>query len=385
MQIVSIVRSGFYFFLLTVVLSLSSKAQQNFIIRGSLVDMAASPSKVYLVYDTGHYHPTDSAIVANGKYTFKGSTDGVARLTISTSYFDYRSGSPAVVRSTATSAEIFVDGGAVDVVSTGQMEKAVVTGSKPDQDYRVAHLRQALLIDSMRAIVKMAQETKNDALLRLVMKKVLAFEEMIKTDYVDFVRQHPASPIDVYLLQTLCQVTPVAGWMDTVAALYHGLSANVQQGHDGKALGLFLNTELKTALGHAAPDFTQNDTEGHAISLSSFKGKYVLLDFWASWDNNAAGALAILAKAYDTYGSKGLVVLGVSLDKDKSSWLQMIQEGGAGSTKQVSDLKGRANTAAQLYGVTELPRNLLIDPGGIIIARNLTSLSLDKTLSSIFE
>jgi peroxiredoxin len=150
-------------------------------------------------------------------------------------------------------------------------------------------------------------------------------------------------------------------------------------------LGLFLDSELKTALGHVAPDFTQNDTEGHSVSLSSFKGKYVLLDFWASWDNNAAQSLAVLAKAYETYGSKGLVVLGVSLDKDKESWQQVIQEAGAGSTKQVSDLKGRENAAAQLYSITRLPRNMLIDPGGIIVARDLTSMNLDKTLSSIFE
>jgi peroxiredoxin len=177
----------------------------------------------------------------------------------------------------------------------------------------------------------------------------------------------------------------MAGWIDTVAGLFHGLPVAQRTSPDGKALGAFLDVELKTALGHPAPDFTQNDAAGHTVSLSSFKGKYVLLDFWASWDNNAAQSLAVLARAYETFGSKGLVVLGVSLDKDKDSWQQAIQDAGAGTTMQVSDLKGRENSAARLYSITNLPRNMLIDPSGIIIARDLTSTNLDKTLSSIFE
>jgi peroxiredoxin len=370
------------------VVSLGARAQKTenlFVIKGSFVNMIA-PEKVYLAYDTSHYHPTDSAVVTNGKYSFRGSIDGVAHLFISKKWWDRRSGGWEFSVVPADRAELFVEKGTVEVVSTGgDMEKSVVTGSLPDQDYRIAHRHQDLLMDSLRALVKIARETNNVVLLEKTKGQVTKFEPVKKTDYVAFIRQHPGSPINIYLLEELARSTPMAGWMDTVASIYLGLPVAQRTSHDGKSLGVFLDTELKTALGHAAPDFTQNDAEGHMVSLSSFKGKYVLLDFWASWDNNAAQSLAVLAKAYEIYGSKGLVVLGVSLDKDKESWQQVIQDAGAGATMQVSDLKGRENSAARLYSITNLPRNMLIDPSGIIVARDLNSMSLDKTLSSIFE
>ncbi len=388
MQINKTLRAAVGCVFLTTALSLGGRAQNGvntFIIEGSFVNMTA-PEKVYLAYDTAHYQPTDSAIVTNGKYSFRGNTDGVAHLFISKKWWDRRAGGWEFSVVPADRAEVFIEKGTVQVVSAdGDMEKSMVTGSLSDQDYRAAHRHQDLLMDSLRAVVKIAMQTKNMVLLEKTKGQVTKFEPIMKTDYVAFIRQHPGSSINPYLIWQLTNSAPVAGWIDTLAGLYHSLPVIVRSGHDGKKLGLFLDSELKTALGHVAPDFKQNDAEGHSVSLSSFKGKYVLLDFWASSDNNAAQSLSLLAKAYETYGSKGLVVLGVSLDKDKESWQQVIQEAGAGSTEQVCDLKGRENAAAQLYKITSLPRNLLIDPGGIIVARDLTAVTLDKTLSSIFE
>ena len=389
MQIIKTLRTTVSCAFLTTALSLGGLAQKGtntFIIEGSFVNMTA-PEKVYLAYDTAHYHPTDSAIVTNGKYSFRGSTDGISHLFISKKWWDRRFGGWEFAVVPADRAELFIDKGTVQVVSSGgNMEKSIVTGSLPDQDYRAAHHHQDLWIDSLRALVKIAQDTKNMVLLEKTKLQVITlYEPIMKTDYLAFIRQHPVSSINPYLIEQLTRNTPVAGWMDTLANLYHTLPASVRSSHDGRALGLFLDSELKTALGHVAPDFKQIDAEGRSVSLSSFKGKYVLLDFWASWDNNAAQSLSLLAKAYETYGSKGLVVLGVSLDEDKESWQQVIQEAGAGSTEQVSDLKGRQNAAAQLYNITTLPRNMLIDPAGIIVARDLNSTTLGKTLSSIFE
>jgi len=386
MRLITTVRSAACCTILILALSLASVAQtgmNEFTIQGSIVNMTV-PAKVYLIYDTLDYHPTDSAIVTNGKYSFRGSAGDLTRVTVSSVWFDRRFPQPGI-RSTTTCAEVFVDKGAVQITSSGQMSNAVVTGSQPEKDFRIANKRQDQLIDSLRTIVKAAQASKNDVLMQLAMKRIYEIEPMMKEDYTAFVRSHPSSPIDLYLIRQLATYTSMADWMDTVAALYHHLPAGLRTSRNGRILGSWLDTELKTALGHHAPDFTQNDVQGHPVSLSSFKGKYVLLDFWASWDNNAAQALPILAKAGEEYRSKGLIVLGVSLDKDKDSWQQMIEDANAGSILHVSDLKGMENAVAQLYGVTQLPRNLLIDPSGIIIARNLSSLTLDKTLSSIFE
>ena len=354
------VRSAACCALLTTVLSLSGWAQQgmnSFTINGSFVNMAA-PGKIYLAYfDTAHYQPTDSAVVTNGKYTFHGKTNGVAHLYISKTWWDRRSAASAQQLVKASDVvELFVEKGVVEVASAnGDMEKSVVTGSIPDRDYRQARHHMTLYVDSLRAVMKMAQETKNEVLQNSLISQ--AFGKLgiiIKADYIDFVRQHPASPINIYLLDQLLKLDDIAkaGWIDSIAGIYRTLPASVCSSTDGQAFGSYLESELKTAVGHMAPDFTQNDAQGHPVSLSSLRGKYVFLDFWASGAGNAAQALPVVTKINENYGSKGLVVLGVSLDKDKASWQQAIQDAGAGSTVQVSDLKGKENAAAQLYGVT---------------------------------
>jgi thiol-disulfide isomerase/thioredoxin len=313
---------------------------------------------------------------------FKGMLSEVNRLTISDVYFDWKKGQYQL--SMDDLAPVFVGGGTIHVISTGNMSRTTVTGSPAEQDFREADKRTALLMDTLRQIVQMGQQTQNMLLAQKAMGRVEQCANLAWDDYTAFIRQHPSSGVNLYLVQQLMGYNNT-GRIDSVAALYQGLPAATRSSRRGQAIGYRLNTELKTAVGHKAIDFTQNDPEGHPVSLSSFKGKYVLLDFWASWDNNAARALPILAKAGELYNNKGLVILGVSLDADKESWLQMIHETNSDVIKQVSDLKGRSNAAALMYGITALPRNVLIDPNGVIIARNLTSLTLDKTLSSIFE
>jgi len=376
--------------LMAVGFSLSGQAQKemnSFTIKGSFVHMDA-PAKVYLAYDTVHYQPTDSAVVTDGKYVFHGKTNGVAHLFISKKWWDRKRGGWELSIPYADRAELFVANGTVEVVSSdGDMEKSVITGSQPDKDYREAHHRIALWGDSIRAIYKLATTTKNQSLEAQVLRQAIAkIEPMMKTDYCAYVREHPGSTINIYLLDQLANGgKPAAGWMDSIASMYRALPLSLRNSPDGKGFERYLDIELKTALGHMAPDFTQNDAQGHPVSLSSFKGKYVFLDFWASWDNNASRALPVIAKIYSAYGSKGLVVLGVSLDRDRDSWQQVIKDAGAEMTTQVSDLKGRDNQAAKLYGITKLPSNLLIDPSGIIVARNLTAMDIDKTLSSVLE
>jgi len=374
---------------LTMALSLRVAAQQgmnSFTIKGSFVGTTA-PEKVYLAYDTVHYHPTDSAVVKDDKYVFHGTTNGVAHLFISKKWWDRRHNGWEYSVLPEDRVELFVERGTITVVSGADMQASAVTGSQVNLDYQEATTHQRLWIDTLRATLKIAKETKNEVLSQKVQMQVLTkLEPMMKIEYPAFIRQHPSSPINIYLLDQLSNMSvQVAGWTDSLSSLYQGLAENIRNTSDGKIYGRYITNELKTALGHKAPDFTQTDADGHPVSLSSFKGKYVFLDFWASWDNHATQSLAVLAKVYETYGSKGLVVFGVSLDKDKDAWQQVIKDANAQLTMQVSDLKGRENAAAQLYGITKLPRNLLIDPGGIIVAKDLTSRTIDKTLSSILE
>ncbi len=129
----------------------------------------------------------------------------------------------------------------------------------------------------------------------------------------------------------------------------------------------------------AAPDFTQPDADGKPVSLSSFKGKYVLLDFWASWCGPCRHENPNVVKAYNEFKDKNFTVFSVSLDQNKAAWQKAIQQDGLTWT-HASDLKFWNNEAAVLYGVQSIPANFLIDPQGNIIAKDLREGELAETL-----
>ncbi|MBK8711094.1 MAG: AhpC/TSA family protein [Niastella sp.] len=137
-------------------------------------------------------------------------------------------------------------------------------------------------------------------------------------------------------------------------------------------------------VGDMAPDITMNDAAGKPFSLSSLKGKYVLVDFWASWCAPCRGENPNIVEAYKKYKSKNFTILGVSLDENKEAWQKAIDKDGL-QWKQVSDLKGWENAAVPLYGFDGIPYNVLIDPNGKIIAKELRGSGLQSKLAELFK
>jgi thiol-disulfide isomerase/thioredoxin len=131
-------------------------------------------------------------------------------------------------------------------------------------------------------------------------------------------------------------------------------------------------------------DFEQMDVNGKKVTLSSLKGRYVLLDFWASWCGPCRAENPNVLKAYNKFKDKHLEILAVSLDQNKANWLSAIEKD-AMPWIHVSDLKGWKNEVAAQYGIRSIPQNLLIGPDGRIIAKNLRGSALEKKLSEILE
>ena len=136
-------------------------------------------------------------------------------------------------------------------------------------------------------------------------------------------------------------------------------------------------------IGGEAPDIRQNTPDGGSYALSQMRGKYVLIDFWASWCRPCRIENPHVKKIYDKYNKKGFDILGVSLDRDHNAWVQAIQQDGL-PWKHVSDLGFWNNAAAQEYGVSSIPYTVLVDPEGKVVAKNLRGAALEAKLKEIF-
>ncbi|RFS22822.1 TlpA family protein disulfide reductase [Chitinophaga silvatica] len=137
-------------------------------------------------------------------------------------------------------------------------------------------------------------------------------------------------------------------------------------------------------VGEVAKDFSLPDVNGKSVSLSSFKGKYVLVDFWASWCGPCRQENPNVVSAYNQYKNKNFTVLGVSLDKSKDKWLQAIKDDGL-AWPQVSDLKQWDAAVVSLYGINSIPTNMLLDPQGKIIAVGLRGPALEAKLKEVIK
>lgn len=197
-----------------------------------------------------------------------------------------------------------------------------------------------------------------------------------------FIKNHPTSYISLVTLDLMKKRN--ASLVPQIEDAYKGLTPAIKETPLGKALWLNIQAAMKSAIGITAPDFTQPDINGKAVKLSDLRGKYVLVDFWASWCAPCRAENPFVLAAYKKYMDKGFTVLGVSWDEPatKKAWLKAIKDDGLTWT-QVSDLKGSKNAASTLYGITMIPSNILIDPSGKIVARNVKDKVLDDTLNQL--
>jgi peroxiredoxin len=172
------------------------------------------------------------------------------------------------------------------------------------------------------------------------------------------------------------------GKAENVQMLYDTLTPAVKKSYFGGKLESIVSSATKTAVGQMAPEFSQADTSGNPISLSSLRGKYVLIDFWASWCGPCRQENPNIVKAYAAYKDKGFDILGVSLDQQKSDWLKAIETDKL-YWNQVSDLKYWENDVAKLYGIQSIPASFLLDKEGRIIAKNLRGAELEAKLAEL--
>lgn len=197
---------------------------------------------------------------------------------------------------------------------------------------------------------------------------------------VNYIKTHPNSNASAWeLLHYINDKT-----LNDSKQMYEAFSPQVKASAMGKETGGRIATLSRVSVGNQAPGFAQADENNKPVVLSSYKGKYVLLEFWASWCSPCRAESPNVLQAYKKYKDKGFDVLSVSLDHEKDKWLQAVKKDGL-LWKQVSDLNGWKNAVAVLYGINAVPANFLIDPTGKIVAQNLRGEDLNNKLSKIFN
>lgn len=221
--------------------------------------------------------------------------------------------------------------------------------------------------------------------LKSHLDSLLPIHKQLLIDYAtNWIKQHPNSLINSYVLVNYGTGTSISSphiQENSLRKIYNAMPAKTKQNSWGKELAYLVNDLI---VGSAAPDFEEPDLRGKPVRLSDFKGKYVLLDFWASWCTACRLETPFLIPAYKKYKDHKFTIISVSLDNNKSYWAQAIKKDGM-SWIQVSELKHRKDHVVVQYNVNAIPMNYLIDPHGIIIAKDLHGKQLEETLQRLIN
>lgn len=263
--------------------------------------------------------------------------------------------------------------------SSDNTQQLDVQGSKVHNDFQEMQTTFNPLMQKLMETNKRIQSTpgiqRDDSLFGAYKKH---YDEVMAA-IERFISNKKSSPLSAFLLVITRELE------QDVASLekrFSSLDASVQDHFYGKILKQDIADSKIGAVGTEAIEFTQNDTIGKPVSLASFRGKYVLVDFWASWCKPCRMENPNLVSAYQKFKSKNFTVLGVSLDRAREPWIEAIRADNLGWT-QVSDLRYWQNEAAQKYKIESIPQNYLVGPDGKIVGKNLRGPALEAKLCEL--
>jgi len=360
--------------LLTAFASIFVDAQTGaFTVQGHMKDLP--DGEVYLAYGSFNTMKADTVVAKDGAFIFKGHVEEPCYAMLFT--HDYR-----------LKVDLFLDTGNITIKGNmNAIDETDVRGSRIVNEYAAYN---SSILDSRRPVQKIYEAWMNayqagDSIKSEQYKqRFMAARDSQSVAQagaqLKFIQQHPGSYVSAWELMHRID----GHSLQQGIALYDKLSPAIQQSKQGKEIAERIALLSKVETGNVAPGFKQAGIDNKNVALADYKGRYVLLEFWASWCGPCRAEIPNLINEYHQFKSKGFDILSVSLDDDKAKWKAAIEQHKM-PWAQVSDLKGWKNEVARLYGINAVPANFLIDPNGRIIAQNLRGDLLGSTLRELLK
>jgi peroxiredoxin len=275
---------------------------------------------------------------------------------------------------------VFLENAPIKVSGTKKDIKHLkIEGSASQVDFDAFQATFNPLIGELNGAAAQMQQGASEAKRQASMREYDSLVKLIDNEVTRFISSRKTSYVSPFVLFVTAQLNENPALLEQ---RYNMLDESIRKSNVGKSLSEFIAFSKVGAIGTDALEFTQNDTNGQPVSLSSFKGKYVLVDFWASWCKPCRAENPNVVKAYSRFKDKNFTILSVSLDQEKDAWLKAIEKDNLSWT-HVSDLQQWNNAVAQLYHVQGIPQNFLIDPNGKIVAKDLRGADLERKLCEL--
>lgn len=349
-------------------LTLSQLSAQKLAINGNLKNIPEG-TKVSL-YDGMANKAVDSAKAMGGKFVLSAKVDNPSIYVL---VF-------AVPGSQPTQIPVFVGNDQLSIQGDIKDAQSIQYKGSPSQDIYQSFM--TTLTPKIKSLFgdKSMQSSPISASVKDSLNKQIELKETDLTNtIINLLKANNQSAVStLFLIQTTTMVPYIK---DHVADLYALLDGPAKKGPFAELIEKSLQSASLGKIGTVLPEFKQNDVNGKSVSLSSLRGKYVLIDFWASWCGPCRAENPNVVKAFNAYKDKGFTVLGISLDQDKAKWLDAIKKDGLTWT-HLSDLKYWNNEVAVQFGIQSIPANFLIDPKGVILGRDLRGEDLERILAA---
>lgn len=377
-------------FLLTALLLpvLGLSQTPNFSISGKIGNLN-KPARIYLDYSSDNKMYEDSADLVNGTFSFKGHIEKFASSRMTLSHDGGGKGMEIYGKSTGDI--LYLNFGEENMVfeAPDSLHNVKVTGSKVYDEmlaFRAATGGTVMEIHRVanQRIAKLNEEHPggDSVIYKSIVDWVNTSVAARPPKLAKYAQTHPSSVFSLDAMAELVNMHSIQNAQGN--EIFNSLDEDLRLSLAGQNIYKMLSAESKTKAGAIAPGFTQKDVNGKAVSLSDYKGKWVLVEFWASWCVPCRAEAPNLLKGYQAYHDKGFEILSVSVDSDRDKWLAAIKKDGLTWT-QVSDLKGWNNEARLLYGIAGVPANFLVSPEGKVAASNLRGEKLNEKLKEIFN